>query len=325
MDEAQRANLRHRMKRRLKILGALIGVIVLALIAIYFLAPQWLLDADYAWQAHQAGLSKQSVQAGDTRWVYYEGGKGPPLVLLHGYMGDKETWLPMARYLTPNFHVIIPDLPGWGESQRIDAADYGYAAQVSQLQSFVQALHLGGVAIVGHSMGGAIAGLYAAQHPHDVAVLILIDSGGVPFKDNVFTLELKSGHNPFDVESRADFSRLEQSLFAKPPWLPPRIEDVFVDRARHDRAFDDRVMRAIAVPDQRDILVKALHQVTAPTLAIWCLQDKIIDASALDAIRAALTEAPKIGVTEFNGCGHMSIMERPRETADAVTRFVLMP
>jgi pimeloyl-ACP methyl ester carboxylesterase len=158
-------------------------------------------------------------------------------------------------------------------------------------------------------MGGAIAGLYASQHPQDVGALVLIDSAGAPFNDNAFTRELKAGRNPFDLRTRADFGRLEKNLFARPPWLPPRIEDVFVGRAIRNRDFDDRVMR----------------EITAPTLAIWCRQDQIIGVSALDAIRNALTSAPRISVTEFNDCGHMSIMERAPETADAITRFALMP
>lgn len=325
MVESQREVLMRRVKRRLKLLGVLFALAVLALIAVYLLAPQWLLRAGERIQTQRAHLQTKTVQAGDTRWVYDEGGQGPVLLLLHGYMGSKETWLPVARHLTANFRVIIPDLPGWGQSQRIPGADYGYAAQVSRLHAFVQALSLGGIAIAGHSMGGAIAGMYAADHPQDVGALILADSAGVPFQDNAFTRALKSGSNPFDVTDRAQFDKLEKDLFARPPWIPPRIEDVFVDRAVRDRAFDDKVMREIAAPDQRDVLAKALPKVAAPALVIWCRQDRIIDVSALDGIRRALTSAPKISVAEFNGCGHMSIMERPRDIADAITRFTLMP
>lgn len=325
MGESRRALVIGRVKRRLAMLGVLVGFIVAILVIVYFAAPQWLLRAAEMYQAQRAGLQTKSVQAGDARWVYYEGGKGPTLILLHGYMGNRAAWLPMAPYLTPNFTVIIPDLPGWGESSRIAGADYGYAAQTARLHEFIQGLHLGGVALAGHSMGGAIAGLYASKYPADVGALILIDSSGVPFKDNAFTRELKSGHNPFDLKSRADFARLQKNLFAHPPWLPPRIEDVFVDRAIRNHDFDDRVMRQIAAPGQRDVLTTALPKVTAPTLAIWCRQDRIIDASALDAIRSGLASAPRIGVTEFNGCGHMSVMERAQQAADAITRFVLMP
>jgi pimeloyl-ACP methyl ester carboxylesterase len=316
-----------RLARRLKILGGVVIALAVIGLGVYFIAPQWVLRGAIAWQTWRDGLHQESVQVGDTRWVYVEGGKenGPPLVLLHGYGGSYADWLLAADYLTGNFRVIIPDLPGWGASTRLPDIDYGYAAQVERLHGFVDALHLGEIALAGHSMGGAIAGLYAAKYPKDVAALALIDSSGVPFKENGFVRELKAGKSPFDIDDRAQFRHLEAMLFADPPSVPPRIQDVFVEKSKSDRAFADKVLRALAAPDARNALQSKLPDITAPTLAIWCMQDQIIDVSALDAIRAGLTQAPNIGVTELNGCGHMSIMEKPREVAQSITRFVLLP
>lgn len=316
-----------RVAYRLKILGGLVVALAVIGLAVYFLAPGWVLRGAIAWQTWRDGLHERAVQVGDTRWVYVEGGKkdGPPLLLVHGYGGTYADWLLAARYLAGNFHVVIPDLPGWGQSTRLPDADYGYAAQVERLRGFIEALHLGEIAIAGHSMGGAIAGLYAARYPKDVAALVLVDSAGVRFKQNAFVRELKSGKSPFDIDSRADFKHLEGLLFANPPALPPRIQDVFVARSKHERAFDDKVLREITSPDERYALQAKLPDVTAPTLAIWCTKDQVIDVSALDAIRKGLTHAPNIGVTELNGCGHMSIMEKPRLVAQAITRFVLLP
>ncbi|HJU06879.1 MAG TPA: alpha/beta hydrolase [Rhodanobacteraceae bacterium] len=325
MAEDQRAIVIARVKRRLKILGALLGLIVLALIVIYFAAPQWLMRAQVDWQARRAQVSEKSVQAGDTRWSYYEGGKGPTLLLLHGYEDSKEVWLPVAQYLTPNFRVIIPDLPGWGDSSRNPDANYGYTAQADRLRAFVEKLNLGAIALAGHSMGGGIAGVYASKYRQDIAALVLIDSAAATFKDNAFLREVNAGRNPFTIENHADFERGEKLGFENPPWLPPRFEDVLIEQARGDRAFDDRVFWQLLAPDQRDLLIRMLPEVTAPTLTIWCRQDKIIDIAAVNAIRSALTSAPKISVTEFNGCGHMAILERPKEIADAITHFVLMP
>jgi pimeloyl-ACP methyl ester carboxylesterase len=316
-----------RVAHRLKILGGLVIALAVIGLAIYFFAPRWVLQAAIQYQTWRDGLHQHSVQVGDTRWVYVAGGKqdGPPLLLVHGYGGSYADWLMAARYLTGNFHVFIPDLPGWGASTRIAGADYGYAAQVKRLHGFVDALHLGEVAIAGHSMGGAIAGLYAATYPKDVAALVLVDSAGVEFKQNAFVRELEAGQSPFDIDNRADFKKLEGMLFAKPPSVPPRIEDVFVARSKRDRAFDDKVLREIAAPDSRYALQAKLPDITAPTLTIWCTRDQIIDVSALDAIRKGLTHAPNIGVTELTGCGHMSIMEKPREVAQSISRFVLLP
>lgn len=316
-----------RVAFRLKVLGGIVIALAVTGLAVYFIAPALLLRGAVMWQTWRDGLHQKSIQVGDTRWVYVEGGKqdGPPLVLLHGYRGTYADWLLTARYLTGNFHVVIPDLPGWGASTRLPNADYGYPAQVQRLHAFVDALHLGEIAIAGHSMGGAIAGLYAATYPKDVAALVLVDSAGVKFKANGFVRELESGRNPFDIDNRAGFQHLESMLFTRPPSVPPRIEDVFVARSEHNRAFDDKVMREIASPDERYALQPKLPDITAPTLAIWCVDDKIIDVSALDAIRKGLTHVPNIGVTELRGCGHMSIIEKPQEVAQSITHFVLLP
>ncbi|HEX7326700.1 MAG TPA: alpha/beta fold hydrolase [Rhodanobacteraceae bacterium] len=316
-----------RIAYRLKVLGGIAVAIAIIGLAVYFIAPQWLLRGAILYQTWHDGLHEHSVQVGDTRWVYVEGGKkgGPPLVLVHGFGGSYADWLKLAPYLTTNFHVVIPDLPGWGQSTRIAGADYGYAAQVTRLKGFVDALHLGEIAIAGHSMGGAIAGLYAAKYPKAVAALVLIDSAGVPFKENAFVRALKAGKSPFDINNRAQFKHLEAMLFAKPPKLPPRIEDVFIDKSERNRKFDDRVLREITAPDERYALQPKLGDITAPTLAVWCIKDQIIDVSALEAIRTGLTHVPNIGITQLTGCGHMSIMEKPQEIARSMTHFILVP
>lgn len=312
---------------RLKVLGGIAIALAVIGLAVYFFAPGVLFRGAIEWQTWRDGLHRQSVQVGDTRWVYLEGGKqdGPPLVLVHGYGGTFADWLRIAPFLTGNFRVIIPDLPGWGGSTRIPGANYDYPAQVARLHGFIDALHLGRFALAGHSMGGAIAGIYAADYPKDIAALVLIDSAGVRFKDNAFVRELETGKSPFDIDNRAEFKHLEGLLFENPPSVPPRIEDVFIARSGRDRAFDDRVLREITAPDERYALQAKLPDITAPTLAIWCMQDRIIDVSALKAIRTGLTHSPNIGVTELNGCGHMSIMEKPREVAQSITHFVLLP
>jgi pimeloyl-ACP methyl ester carboxylesterase len=326
-DPSARKLLLARFARRLKVLGGIVIALAVIGLGIYFLAPSWLLDGAITYRTWRDGLHRHTLKVGDTRWVYVSGGKknGPLLLLLHGYEGTYASWLLTARYLTPNFHVIIPDLPGWGDSTRLAGANYGYAAQVKRLHRFVDALDLSPIIIAGHSMGGAIAGLYAAKYPERIAALVLIDSTGVPFHTNAFVRDLKSGKDPFDINNRAQFQQLESMLFAKPPSLPPRIEDVFVDRSRRNRAFDDKVLHEITAPVARYALAPKLAAITAPTLAIWCTKDQIIDVSALNAIRKGLTHAPRIGVTELTGCGHMSIVEKPRLVARAITHFVLLP
>jgi abhydrolase domain-containing protein 6 len=309
--------------RRLKFLGVLVALVVVVLGGSYLFAPQWLLRAHVMRQAMTAHVEEHTLHAGDTTWSYYEGGQGPTLVLLHGFAADKTVWLPLAEQLTPHFHVVIPDLPGWGESSRDPGADYGVQAQAQRLQAFVDALRLQRFVLVGHSMGGAIAGVYAARHPQGLAALALLDAYGLKGNPNDFDRSVAAGRNPFVYDDRAGFERALKLAFLQPPDVPGRIEDVFVERNRQSRAFIERTMAELRQPDDYLSLQGVLGELTVPVLGLWCHDDRVVDPSALDSLRNGLVQAPAISSSLLNGCNHMPMMEKPEATAQVLTGFVL--
>jgi pimeloyl-ACP methyl ester carboxylesterase len=309
--------------RRLKFLVVVAVVLGVGAGLVYFVAPQLLVRADAARMAMQAHVDKQTVVAGDTTWSYYEGGQGPTIVLLHGFAANKETWLEMAKGLTDHFHVVIPDLPGWGESSRNDNGDYGIPTQAARLEDFAKATGLQHFLLVGQSMGGAIAGVYAADHPERVAALGLMSSLGLTFKDNDFVRDVKAGKNPFIYSDREQLEALLARIFIKPPHLPGRIEDALINRNEKDRAFIERTFAELKQPEQAYALDPVIGKLQMPVLGIWCHDDKIIDVSALDTLRDGLKSSPSIGATVMNGCNHMPMLEKPEETARIITGFAL--
>jgi abhydrolase domain-containing protein 6 len=309
--------------RRLKFIGIIAALVIVLLGGSYAVAPQWLIQANTMREAMNAQLEKHSVQAGDTRWVYYEGGQGPTIVLLHGFAARKEVWLKVAPMLTAHFHVIIPDLPGWGESSRVPNASYNIDNQAARFSDFVETLHLQHFLLVGHSMGGAIAGVYAAEHPDHVAELALIDSFGLKFKENDFAKEAMSGKDPFIFDDRAGFLRANALAFDHVPDLPGRIIDVFVKDNIANRAFIENTFNELREESQTMSLQNRLDKLTMPTLGMWCRDDKIIDPSALDSLRSGLTHAPTISTSILNGCNHMPQMEKPQEFSQILTSFAL--
>jgi len=309
--------------RRLKFLGIVAALLIVLLGGSYLFAPQWLIKAGALREAMNAGLEKHSVQAGDTNWVYYEGGQGPTIVLLHGFAANKEVWLKVAPMLTAHFRVVIPDLPGWGESSRIPGASYNIDNQAERLNDFVQTLHLQHALFVGHSMGGAIAGVYAAEHPQDVAELALVDSFGLKFKENDFAKEAMAGKDPFIYDDRAGFLRATALAFEHVPHIPGRFIDVFVQDNIKNRAFIENTFNELREPSQTMALQNRLDKLTMPTLGMWCREDKIIDISALDSLRDGLTHAPAISTSILNGCNHMPQLEKPEAFSQVLTSFVL--
>lgn len=311
------------LRRRLKFLAWLVALLVIVFGDSYLFAPQWLLQANVQREVMAAHLEKHSVQTGDSHWVYYEGGDGPTIVLLHGFSSNKEVWLQVAKLLTPHFHLIIPDLPGWGGSSRDAKASYDIDAQAARLDGFVQTLRLQRFVLVGHSMGGAIAGVYASEHPEHVAELALIDAFGLKEKENAFTREVKAGNNPFVFDDRAGFKRLEALAFEKPLGIPGRFVDALVKQNQYDHAFIERTLKELGQPGQTLALQSRLGQLSMPVLGLWCHDDKITDVSALDSLRNGLTAASVISTSTINGCDHMPMMEKPEQTAQILTGFAL--
>jgi len=309
--------------RRLKFLVIVAAVLGVAAGGTYLFAPNLLIKGDAARKAMTAHMEKQTIVAGDTTWSYYEGGNGPTIVLLHGFAANKETWLDMAKSLSDHFHVVAPDLPGWGESSRNGNGDYGITAQAARLEHFAQALNLKGFLLVGHSMGGAIAGVYASEHPERVGGLVLMSSLGLTFKDNDFVRDVKAGKDPFIFNDRADLESLLARIFLKAPSIPGRIEDALLDRNQQDRSFIERTFNQLKEPAQAYALDPIIGKLGMPVLGVWCRDDRIIDISALDTLRAGLKSSPAIGATVMNGCGHMPMIEKPDETAQILKGFAL--
>lgn len=310
------------MRRFLRALAIGTGVLLLAFAFVYFFRPAWLLEAEFARLAAPAGLREHRITVGDHEWAYYDGGKGPVIVLVHGFAGYKEYWLDLARRLVQDHRVVIPDLPGWGESQRRDDADYGVAAQAQRLRAFLDALALDDVLLVGHSMGGHISGLDAANGDPRVAALALVDSAGFRFEPNAFVKRLIAGETPFNFADRASFDAFMHELFTDPQWLPPRVKDVLIERNVADHAFHERMLRAITQPDVAFQLEARLSEVKVPVLALWCRDDKLLDVASMDAISRA---QPGATLVKLGPCSHMPMMEQPDAVAQALRDFESSP
>ena len=309
--------------RRLKFLGVLAALVVVVLGGSYLFAPQWLLRAHVMRQAMSAHVQEHALRAGDTTWSYYEGGQGPTLVLLHGLAADKSVWLPLAERLTAHFHVVIPDLPGSGESSRDAGADYGIPAQARRLQAFIEALRLQRFVLVGHSTGGTIAGVYAAAHPQGVAALALFDAHGLKAGESDVDRAIRAGGHPYLYDDRAGFERALALAFRQPPDVPGRIEDVFIERNRRNRDLIRHTLSGLHAPGGDPPLQRVLGQLAVPVLGLWCHDDRVVDPSALDSLRNGLVQAPAISSSLLNGCNHMPMMEKPEATAQVLTGFVL--
>lgn len=248
-------------------------------------------------------------KSGDFIWPYLDGGNEAPVVLLHGYGADKDCFGPLVPFLRKRHRVIIPDIPGFGEHAPDWSLSYGIHDQVGRLEGFLRAMGLQRFHLMGLSLGGYLAGVYAARFPRRVCTLALIDCAGftssVP--SDAQRLFESAGRNIFLYSDEHELQALIDFLLYRPVKLPAALLGYWTRRglsrqAWRARLFDDLMAGGIHELDQLAPLIQA------PTLVIWGADDRICHVSAVDRI---LTLVKDCRACIIRGCGHIPMIEFP--------------
>ena len=295
----------------------LISLVVIIPIALYIAAPKLVFKQLLSFQRKAAKLKIQSVTVGDHTITYSEGGTGDTIVMVHGFGGNKDNWLRFAKFITPKYHVILPDLPGFGESTRLQNAHYNIMAQVDRLNAFCKELRIPKFHIVGNSMGGNISGNYAAKYPEMIKTLALFDSSGVksPIKSERDQMNGK-GFNPLLTHSPADYDRLIKFLFVKPPGIPSMAKKILAEQAAIDRSFNAKIYQDMLLDNFE--LEGKLSKISQSTLILWGDTDRVIDVSSVSVFQEIKNHKKII----MKDCGHVPMLERPEETASIYLHFL---
>jgi len=299
----------------MKLLLFALGLLVVGVTTLYWTRPRLLFDAVKNLLRRRAALSRRTVLVGDIEWPYLDGGKatGEPVVLVHGFGGDKDNWTLYAPFLTPHHRVICPDLPGFGESDRSVDRDYRVQAQAHRLCEFLDALGIDRCHLAGNSMGGFIALQFALDYPGRLASLTLLDNAGVAGA-NASDLQraIERRENPLELKTMADVDRLLTFVYRKPPFMPRQFKRVLLDDALANERVLDKVFWTLASEGIAGVLNARLDEVRAPTLIVWGRHDQLIDVSAVDELRRGIANSVAV---IFEHVGHVPMLEAPQETA----------
>lgn len=274
-------------------------------------------DTAYAMERARAGLVRKEIALADgSRIVYLEGGTGAPLVLVHGFGADKDNFTRVARYLTPHYRVIVPDLVGFGESTHRADVDYHYAAQAQRVHDFTQALGLARFDIGGNSMGGGIAMSLAAQHPQEVASLWLLDCAGIAAAppSELAKIVTTTGANPLIITKESDFPAFMDFVMSDPPWIPGAVMHTMA----HERMANEPLEREVFQQIARDSVDDAVRGLQTPTLIVWGDEDRALSVGTVPVLKALLPNAQAVVMPHV---GHAPMIERPRQSADDYLRF----
>jgi abhydrolase domain-containing protein 6 len=248
-------------------------------------------------------------------------------LLLHGFAANKDNWIRFAKYLTNGYHVVIPDIPGFGESSQIQSENYAAENQVKRIDRFTAALKLERFHLAGNSMGGMLAALYGATYPQKVLTLALLAPGGVgsPNPSEV-TILLQKGTNPLLTGNTEDFDRLIKLCFAKPPFIPSQFKKVLAADAVAHRDFNKKIwddmlgnLTKEALPARENLLKPYLPQIQAPVLIIWGDTDKVLDVGGVSVLEKNLKNYQTVIMKDT---GHAPMLEKPQETASYYVNYL---
>jgi len=256
------------------------------------------------------------IEVGALRIAYRRVGQGPPVILLHGFVGDSREWRPEIEALSDEFTVVAWDAPGAGQSadppETFRLADYADC-----LAAFADALGLRRPHVVGLSFGGALALELYRRHPALPQSLVLASAyagwtGSLPPK----TVEqrLRQTLRAADRPPNELVDSLLPSMFSESP--PPGPVDGFrrIMLGIHPGGF--RAMaRALAEADLRDIL----PEIAVPTLLLY--GDKDVRAP-LTVARDLHARIPASTLVVMHDVGHMSGVEAPERFVTEVRGFL---
>jgi pimeloyl-ACP methyl ester carboxylesterase len=237
---------------------------------------------------------------------YVDEGQGPVLLLLHGLFGALSNWEQVVEEFSPRYRVIIPVLPVY-DMPLLQATVPGLQAYV---ENFVEKLALPPAFIVlGNSLGGHIALVYALHNPARVSQLVLTGSSGL-FEDGMGGSFPKRGDYNF-VHERVGYTFYDPAVATK-----ELVDEVFAVTNSNAKCLR---MISIARSAQRHNLARELHRIAVPALLIWGLNDTITPPSVAHEFERLL---PAATLCFLDHCGHAPMMERPAAFNRCLARFL---
>jgi pimeloyl-ACP methyl ester carboxylesterase len=264
----------------------------------------------------------RDVAARGARIRFVEAGDGPPLVLVHDYLASRISWDDVLPRLSQRFHVIAPDLPGFGESEKPPPGryDYDFDAFAESLVDLAAAVGLVRLSVCGHAMGGAVALTMAAAHAHLVEKLVLVSPLVYPPRpDALSRIAGLPVLGPLAFKQLFGRTLFRQRFFGRTGGngtANRRIDQLF-------ELFDAPAAREAAYATMHAMLdtrplTASIPRVTTPTLVLWGRGNR----------RAPVEQgrrlARELGGSRFEvfDCGSSPAEECPEAFTDAVTDFL---
>ena len=310
------------MRRFIKYVVLPLVVIFCFVIICYFHFPGIIVKTQIAFARWNADVEWQKVEVVKHQWTYLEGGteNKDTIVFIHGFGMSKDRWIPMLSYFGKKYHVIAPDIPGFGENIIVEGETYNAATMVKLLNAFLEAIKVSDFHMIGVSMGGGISGCYAGVYPKKVKKLVLMDAAGIkaPVLSPFWKLYKETGENLMLWDTPEEFKKLIKNVFHKPPKFPDHFIEYFVEQKVKRLPMEKKVFSAM-VKDGHNVLGERLSLIKARTLILWGDKDRIIDVSTVKVLENKLANSKTV---IFKDVGHVPYLEVPDKTYQACDKFL---
>lgn len=256
-----------------------------------------------------AGFERRQLAAPRGTLTCFRAGQGPTVVLLHGANDQAGAWYRIAPALAHHQRVLIPDLPGHGESAPA-AGPLAVTDLLAGLDALLAAEAPGErVTVVGSSLGGFLALLLAHRHPELVAQVVLVNGAAVMAGGGQVELLPKTRD-----EARAAIAKLTA------PGAPPPPAFVLDDIVRRGPASP--LARLLQSPVAELALDGRLGEIQTPVSLIWGQADQLLPLSYAQALQAQL---PTARLAPLPDCGHVPQRECPERLLAALEEALQRP
>jgi len=273
-------------------------------------------------------IVSRTAEVDGVQFHYMTAGKGPAVVLIHGYAETSQMWKPIIPLLAQRFTVIAPDLPGIGDSS-IPADGMDMKTAATRVHALVRSLGVEKAEVVGHDIGLMVAYAYAAQFPSEVTKLVVMDAflPGVAGWEDVYN-NPGIWHFRFNGPTPELLVQGRERTYFEHYWNDFAADKTHsipeADRKAYTSAYArPGRMRAgwayfVSFPQAaKDFTELSKTKLPMPVLAIG--GEKANGVLLGNQMKLVSTDAT---VIVLKNTGHWLMEENPRETMDALTKFL---
>ena len=268
--------------------------------------------------------ASHTIDAGGVATSYLEAGSGDPVIMLHGSgpgVSALANWQHSIPTLSQRFHVLAPDIVGFGATERPDDIVYSLRTWTDHVWAFLDAHDIEKTAIVGNSLGGRIALQMATDRPERISRMVLMGSPGVGMSLTEGLQALRA-YEPSHDAMRA----LLRNYFAVNPAL---ITDELV-AIRYEASIADGAYEAYRAMffdprhkgSELGITEEEVRAITTPALLVHGREDKVVPLSVSVTMLGLL---PNADLHVFSHCGHWTQIERADEFSALVSDYLGRP